>query len=717
MSGSDTNGSCHRRDGLRSARDAQEQGQQMVEAGMADLNRKMDNLKDALENRDHILERSVYRFKGEDTIKRSGKECLESAGTVREAHTTSYAPTPASIADRHFIPSDIPGWNRDVMRQGATEHMHPKDLDAMTDSSTNEAHPLSHGDSGYDSDQLSTMRTSADCRERFSAAFLTDLINRSANDAQKYRNAEQYDKAVAAQEKAIKWGREREQNHHVEFKDERDMLQTLAKIQLERRMYRAAEDVLLRLLKGMERDSPEAWALEHELADAYLAQGKYESAARAANRANNGRQGALEIGDNRIAETLTLLSEIHDKMGRRTEAAVFRLEALKHRIRKEGPSDEIMLETLQHEPTEDDVHKIIYDLDDGEDRDILPLKTFQWAVALNQPAIVFSLWGRYEIIATNVDAHNDFGMTPLISSAAFGHEEMVRFLLGKGADVNARASNDSSNDTALMLAAERQSTSMVKQLLARGANVRDYNKHGRNALHRAQGRPLDNQDATRKEIVAMILEKDRDGLINSQCTAGKTPLHLASENGNTPIIDFLLTQGADIEARDTGKRTSLVLAIDSGWPKAVELLLDWGAEQEVEDLMGRTPHRIARRGAGGSREIQALLDKAKKNPRTRRKPSIAPTSPWSPQGRNTSSVSLSRSVAQRSSNAILSPTSSLPSAFSTQRSDGRGALTASTLRLPLRAPSITSMTSSSTAKARRPWSVYSVIDKVGKDQR
>jgi hypothetical protein len=257
----------------------------------------------------------------------------------------------------------------------------------------------------------------------------------------------------------------------------------------------------------------------------------------------------------------------------------------------------------------------------------------------------------------------------------------------------------------------------VKQLLARGANVRDYNRHGRNALHRAQGRPLDNQDATRKEIVAMILEKDRDGLINSQCTAGKTPLHLASENGNTPIIDFLLTQGADIEARDTGKRTSLVLAVDSGWPKAVELLLDWGAEQEVEDLMGRTPHRIARRGAGGSREIQALLDKAKKNPRTRRKPSIASTSPRSPQGRNTSSVSLSRSVAQRSSNAILSPTSSLPSAFSTQRSDGRGALTASTLRLPLRAPSITSMTSSSMAKARRPWSVYSVIDKVGKDQR
>jgi ankyrin repeat protein len=331
---------------------------------------------------------------------------------------------------------------------------------------------------------------------------------------------------------------------------------------------------------------------------------------------------------------------------------------------------------------------------------------------LNQQSIVFSLWSRYQFVETNVDAQNDFGMTPLISSVAFGHEEMVRFLLGKRADANARASNDSSRDTALMLAADKQSTSIVKQLLARGANVRDYNKHGRNALHRAQGRPLDNEDAIRKEIVTMILEKDREGLINAQCTAGKTPLHLASEYGNTPIMAFLLDQGADIEARDSGKRTALILAIESGWPKAVELLLEWGAEQDIEDLMGRTPRKIARRGIGGSREIHALLDKAKKNPKMRRQPSVITKSPRSPQHSNASPFSLSRRSTQSSSTAILSPTASLPSAFPTPRSPGRSGF------MPLQLPFSTSSTTSTitpSTKKRRAWSLYSRLSKVGKD--
>jgi ankyrin repeat protein len=302
-------------------------------------------------------------------------------------------------------------------------------------------------------------------------------------------------------------------------------------------------------------------------------------------------------------------------------------------------------------------------------------------------------------------------MTPLISSVAFGHEEMVRFLLGKGADANARASNDSSRDTALMLAADKQSTSIVKQLLAKGANVRDYNKHGRTALHRAQGRPLDNEDGIRKEIVIIILDKDREGLINAPCTAGKTPLHLASEYGNTPIMAFLLTQGADIEAKDSGKRTSLILAIESGWPKAVELLLDWGAEQDIEDLMGRTPHKIARRGVGGSREIQALLAKAKKNPKVRRKPSAITKSPRSPQQSNASPYLLSRRSTQSSSTAILSPTASLPSAFPAPRSQGRTGFMP--LQLPFSPPSTTSTITPSTKK-RRPWSIYSRLGKVGK---
>ncbi|ERF69099.1 hypothetical protein EPUS_01055 [Endocarpon pusillum Z07020] len=700
-------------DGLRGIGEAQERGQEIIEAGITTLNQKMDNLKDALENRDHKLEGSVFRLE-EDTVKLSGRECLESAGSVREAYTARYRPTPSSLAARHCSPGNIPAWHVEVMRQTSWEPVRLTEPDAVTISNTNETRSQSRGDSGYDSDQITRLQTIPDRQEGFSKNFLLDLINTSVNEAQRYLQAKDYDRAAEAQEKAIRWGREREQNHGVEFKDEHDMLRTLAKIQLERRMYKHAEEILLRLLGSVEPDSPQAWTFDYDLAYTYLAQGMYESAARYANRANNGRQRCFGVGDNKIIEALTLLSNIYDKMANRTEATVFRLEALKHLIRQEGPSDEKMLMTLQHEPTEKDVQNVIDELEDSKAKDILALKTFQWAVALDLPAIVFFLWSDYEVIRINVDAQNDFGMTPLISSVAFGHEEMVRFLLGKGADVNARSSSDSNNDTALMLAAEKQSTSIVKQLLAKGANVRDYNTHGRNALHRAQGRPLDNVDAARREIVAMVLEKDREGLINAKCTAGKTPLHLASESGNTPIMDFLLTQGADLEARDSGKRTPLILAVDSGWPRAVKLLLDWGAEQEVEDLMGRTPGSIARRGVGGSREIKAFLKEAKKSPNVRGRSSVKATSPPLSQHHNSSLVSLGSDSPLRSSAAILSPTANLPPAFPTQRSNENGGFLLSNLGLPLAAPSVTSASSSPREKPRA-WSIYSKINKVGKE--
>jgi ankyrin repeat protein len=51
-------------------------------------------------------------------------------------------------------------------------------------------------------------------------------------------------------------------------------------------------------------------------------------------------------------------------------------------------------------------------------------------------------------------------------------------------------------------------------------------------------------------------------------------------------MDFLLDDGADIEARDSGERTLLILAIDSGWAGAVELLLERGPDPDVEDLFG-----------------------------------------------------------------------------------------------------------------------------------
>ena len=291
---------------------------------------------------------------------------------------------------------------------------------------------------------------------------------------------------------------------------------------------------------------------------------------------------------------------------------------------------------------------------------------------------------------------------------------MVEFIIDCRADVNLKAPDELCRDTALMLAAANQSLSNVRQLLNCGANVREANKHGCNALHRAQGRPVDREEGTRKAIVSLILERDREALINTGCAAGKTPLHLAAEHGNTPIMGLLLQQGADLEARDCGRRTPLLLAVDCGWPSAVKLLLQWGAIPEVEDLYHRTPLGIARRGgAGGAREILALLDDARKNPTPRRRPTVTGCSPRSQ--RNGSTSTLVRSPTQTSSIGIMSPTATGPSVFSTPQPDGKEESFGLRLQLPFRTPSVMSAASTTETRGRRAWSVYSRIERVGNE--
>lgn len=71
------------------------------------------------------------------------------------------------------------------------------------------------------------------------------------------------------------------------------------------------------------------------------------------------------------------------------------------------------------------------------------------------------------------------GWTPLIYAATGGHDEMVRWLLGEGADINAVAPNGT---TALMMAVHEGRYSTAVLLIARGADVNRRNETGASAL-------------------------------------------------------------------------------------------------------------------------------------------------------------------------------------------------------------------------------------------
>jgi hypothetical protein len=74
---------------------------------------------------------------------------------------------------------------------------------------------------------------------------------------------------------------------------------------------------------------------------------------------------------------------------------------------------------------------------------------------------------------------NQKGWTALIYAATGGHDEIVRYLLAEGADINAAAPNGT---TALMMAVREGRSSTLELLIVRGADVNRRNDTGASAL-------------------------------------------------------------------------------------------------------------------------------------------------------------------------------------------------------------------------------------------
>ena len=86
---------------------------------------------------------------------------------------------------------------------------------------------------------------------------------------------------------------------------------------------------------------------------------------------------------------------------------------------------------------------------------------------------------------------------------------------------------------------------------------------------------------------------------------GATPLHMAAANGNKKIAEFLITKGADLNARNDNGGTPLVYAAQIGHKEVAELLIDKGADVDEEDGFGATPLRHA--VGKGHKEIAEML--------------------------------------------------------------------------------------------------------------
>lgn len=159
--------------------------------------------------------------------------------------------------------------------------------------------------------------------------------------------------------------------------------------------------------------------------------------------------------------------------------------------------------------------------------------------------------------------------TPLIVAAAYGHTEVVKLLLDKGAHVNM---GNEGGETALHYAARHGHTKVMQILLEHGA---DPDGKGTGC-----GTPL--QWAVRggqPQSVKTLLDYGVD--INQRGTDGETALSTAVSH-YPDMISFLISLGADVNTRADNGCTPLHKAYWAENKEVARLLLERGADPTIQ---------------------------------------------------------------------------------------------------------------------------------------
>ena len=125
------------------------------------------------------------------------------------------------------------------------------------------------------------------------------------------------------------------------------------------------------------------------------------------------------------------------------------------------------------------------------------------------------------------------GFPVMALAAAFGHEDVARYLHGKGAEINAVATNGTGY-TALTGAVASSHASLAKWLAENGADV------------------------------------------NYRYAKGHSPLLEAAANGKLEIVKMLVARGADVQMRTEGGKNALDFAQERGHKELAEYLRELG---------------------------------------------------------------------------------------------------------------------------------------------
>lgn len=156
-----------------------------------------------------------------------------------------------------------------------------------------------------------------------------------------------------------------------------------------------------------------------------------------------------------------------------------------------------------------------------------------------------------ELIDNGIKVNRHFtteGLFPIHVAALNGHKEICQILLNNGDEANKSTLSYEEHETPLFFAVKGRQEEMVAFLLDKGANVDHENNDKETPLFGACSHGF-------KKIFDMLVEAGAD--LNHKNAHGETPLFFAAYSGSKEIVSFLIEKGADVNQEDSIKHTPI----------------------------------------------------------------------------------------------------------------------------------------------------------------
>ncbi|GAB0187238.1 NF-kappa-B inhibitor epsilon [Grus americana] len=204
-----------------------------------------------------------------------------------------------------------------------------------------------------------------------------------------------------------------------------------------------------------------------------------------------------------------------------------------------------------------------------------------------------------------LEIQNDLFQTPLHLAVYLEQPNVIQALIHKGVNPGLQ---DRNGNTPLHLACEQQRLWCAKQLLQGSAppegTTQPHGHHQDLQLQNWQGLACLHISTLKGNIPMMSLLLESGANIDvREGTSGKTPLHLAVESHNHKAVQFLLRNGAYVDAQMYNGCTPLHLAVGRKDAAIAAILSHSGADTLLRNMENETAQDLA----DGNDDLLALL--------------------------------------------------------------------------------------------------------------